>query len=320
MFAVTLASASADDPFSGLRLGDHPDPEPPDGWEVVEVRAAALNRHELWALQGVGIDTSRLPLVLGCDASGVTRDGTPVVVHAVIGDDLGDDETLTRNLSVLSEYYDGTLADKVAVPRRNLIPKPAALSFEEAACLPVAWLTAYRMLFTRAQLLPGQRVLVQGAGGGVATAAIMLARAAGAHVTASSRDEWKRARALEIGAHEVIAPGELVAKRVDVVVETVGAATWNHSLKALEAGGVVVIAGATTGGGPPADLNRIFYRQLRVVGSLVGTRAEFVRLLGFLDATGLRPVIDDVMPMEQAREALERLDSGEVFGKLVLTR
>lgn len=320
MFAATVTSTSADEPFSGLRLGEHPDPQPPDGWAVVDVRAAALNRHDLWALRGVGIDTSRLPLVLGCDASGVTSDGTPVIVHTVIGDDLSDDETITRNLSVLSEHHDGTLADKVAVPRRNLIPKPAQLSFEEAACLPVAWLTAYRMLFTRAGLVPGQRVLVQGAGGGVATAAIMLARAAGAHVTASSRDEWKRSRALEIGAHEVIAPGERVAERVDVVIETVGAATWDHSLKALEAGGVVVVAGATSGGGPPADLHRIFYRQLRVVGSVVGTRAEFVRLLGFLEATGLRPVIDEVMPMEHAREALERLDQGDVFGKIVLTR
>ncbi|MEX0592013.1 MAG: zinc-binding dehydrogenase [Nitriliruptoraceae bacterium] len=318
MFAITAAAIDTDDPLAGLRLGDHPDPVPPDGWVVVNVRAASLNHHDLWTLKGVGVSADRLPIVLGCDASGLAPDGRPVIVHAVIGTVDGD-ETLAGDFSILSEIYDGTLAAKVAVPARNLVDMPASLSFEEASCLPTAWLTAYRMLFTRAELKPGQRVLVQGAGGGVATAALLLARAAGAHVTVTSRTADKLARASDLGAHEVVATGERLSARVDVVVETVGAATWSHSLKALAPGGTVVVAGATSGPNPPADLARVFYRQLRVVGSTMGTRTELARLVAFLDATGVRPVIDEVMPMNAAQAAFSRLHEGDVFGKVVLT-
>jgi NADPH:quinone reductase-like Zn-dependent oxidoreductase len=319
MFAITATAVTPDDPLAGLHLGDHPDPTPPDGWEVVEVRAAALNHHDVWTLRGVGIDPDRLPIVLGCDAAGVTADGREVLVHAVIATPEGD-ETLARDFSILSERYDGTFAERVAVPARNLIPKPASLSFEEAACLPVAYLTAYRMLFTRGELRPGHRVLVQGAGGGVATAAVLLARAAGLHVTVTSRDEAKLEQALELGAHAAVPAGERLPDRVDAVMETVGEATWSHSLKALEAGGIVVVSGATSGPNPPADLARVFYRQLRVVGSTMGTRDELIALTRLLDASGVRPLIDDVLPMERARDAFARMVEGEVFGKLVLTR
>jgi NADPH:quinone reductase-like Zn-dependent oxidoreductase len=176
------------------------------------------------------------------------------------------------------------------------------------------------MLFTRGELGPGDRVLVQGAGGGVATASILLARAAGLHVTVTSRDERKLERALELGAHVGVAAGDRLPGRVDAVMETVGEATWSHSLKALEPGGVVVVSGATSGPNPPADLARVFYRQLRVVGSTMGTRDELVRLSRLLDATGIRPLIDDVLPMTEARTAFERMVAGDLFGKLVLTR
>jgi NADPH:quinone reductase-like Zn-dependent oxidoreductase len=261
MFAITAAAATPDDPLAGLTLGERPDPDPPAGWEVVEVRAAALNHHDIWTLRGVGIDPDRLPIVLGCDATGVAADGREVIVHGVIADPDGIDETLTGGgFSILSEQHDGTFADRVAVPARNLVDKPAELSFEEAACLPTAWLTAYRMLFTRAELRPGQRVLIQGAGGGVATAAIRLARAAGLHVSVTSRDEQKLERARELGAHVTVGSGERLPGRVDAVVETVGEATWSHSLRALEPGGVIVVAGATSGMNPPADLARVFFR------------------------------------------------------------
>ncbi|MFP4634261.1 MAG: zinc-binding dehydrogenase, partial [Nitriliruptoraceae bacterium] len=260
----------------------------------------------------------RLPIVLGCDAAGVTADGREVVVHAVVADPDGVDETLSDGFSILSERYDGTFAERVAVPARNLVDKPAELSFEEAACLPTAWLTAYRMLFTRARLTPGQRVLIQGAGGGVATAAVLLARAAGLHVTVTSRDEGKLTRALELGAHEAVASGQRPSQRVDAVVETVGEATWSHSLKALERGGVVVVAGATSGFNPPADLARVFFRQLEVVGSTMGTRDELVRLTRMLKATGLRPLIDEVFAFADGRAAFERMVEGQQFGKLVL--
>lgn len=319
MFAVTAATIAPDDPLSGLVLGEHPDPEPPAGWELVEVRAAALNHHDLWTLRGVGIRPDRLPIVLGCDAAGVTADGREVVVHAVIADPDGRDETLAADFSILSERYDGTFAERVAVPARNLVPKPATLSFEEAACLPVAYLTAYRMLFTRGELRPGDRVLIQGAGGGVSTALILLARAAGMHVTVTSRDETKLARALEFGAHEALASGQRLATRVDAVMETVGEATWAHSMRSLVPGGTIVVSGSTSGPNPPADLARLFYRQVRVIGSTMGTRDELVRLVQLLDATGVRPLIDDVSALREAAASFARLQQGEVFGKLVLT-
>lgn len=319
MFAVTATSTAPEDPLSALRLGEHPEPDPPDGWEVVTVRAAALNHHDVWSLRGVGIDADRLPLVLGCDGAGMTDDGREVVVHAIVASpDSPDDGLLTPGSSILSEHFDGTFAQQVAVPARNLVPKPAGLSFEEAACLPTAWLTAYRMLFSRGQLRPGQRVLVQGAGGGVATAALLLGRAAGLHVTVTSRDQEKLERAAELGAHETVPSGERVPHRVDAVIETVGEATWSHSLKALQPDGVVVVAGATSGPNPPADLARMFFRQLRVVGSTMGTRRELSQLASMLEATGVRPLIDEVLPLDRATDAFARMIDGELFGKLVL--
>ena len=318
MLAATAVACDPTDPLAGLRVGEHPEPTPPPGWELVHVRAAALNHHDLWTLRGVGIDPARLPIVLGCDAAGVTDEGREVIVHAVLADPDGVDETLTGGFSILSEQVDGTLAERLVVPSRNLVDKPAELSFEAAACLPVAWLTAYRMLFTRAELTPGQRVLIQGAGGGVATAALLLARAAGLHVTVTSRDAGRLARATDLGAHVTLAAGERLPDRVDAVIETVGEATWSHSLRALTPGGVVVVSGATSGANPPADLARVFYRQLRVVGSTMGTREELVRLIRMLRATGVRPPVDDVLPLSESRTALGRLADGEVFGKLVL--
>lgn len=320
MFAITASAINPDDPLRGLTLGDVNDPQPPQGWVTVDIKAASLNHHDIWTLRGVGIHQDRLPIVLGCDAAGIAPDGTPVVIHALIGPTDVRDETMTEERSILSERYHGTFADKVAVPARNLIPKPDSLSFEEAACLPTAWLTAYRMLFVRSQLRPGQRVLVQGAGGGVATAATVLARAAGAHVSVTSRDPAKLERAMEIGAHAVYESGARLPERVDVVIETVGDATWSHSLKALVPGGVLVISGATSGQNPPADLARVFFRQLSVIGSTMGTRDELIDLVRFLDATGARPVIADAMDMEDGKRAFATMLDGDVFGKLVLTR
>jgi NADPH:quinone reductase-like Zn-dependent oxidoreductase len=273
-------------------------------------------------LRGVGLREEALPMILGCDAAGVDEDGNEVLVHAVIGDPAWrGDETEDPRRSLLSERHQGTFADRVAVPRSNVVPKPDSLSFEEAACLPTAWLTAYRMLFVQGGLKPGQTVLVQGAGGGVATALITLARAGGLQVLATSRDEGKRARALEIGAHQVFESGARLPERVDAVMETVGAATWNHSLRSLRPGGIVVISGATSGPNPDStELNRIFFLQLRVVGSTMGTSAELAQLVSFLDATGTKPLIDRVLPMTEARDGFAAMEIGEVFGKVVFTR
>lgn len=319
MLAVSATAQDADDPLRGLAIGEVDEPTPPDGWEVVTVRAAALNHHDLWSLRGVGLPSDLLPRVLGCDAAAVTDDGDEVVVHAVLTDRVGVEETLADDFRILSEREDGTFAERLAVPTRNLVPRPEGLSATEAACLPTSWLTAFRMLFTSGGARPGQRVLVQGAGGGVATAALVLARAAGLHVTVTSRDEAKRDRASDLGAHEVVESGGRLPRRVDLVIETVGAATWSHSLKSLVPGGTVVVAGATTGPDPPADLRRVFYRQLRVVGSTMGSRRELERLVAFLTATGARPVIDEVMSLEDAPRGFARMAEGNVFGKIVFT-
>ncbi|MFC5821471.1 zinc-binding dehydrogenase [Nonomuraea harbinensis] len=317
MFAVTATQTDPDNPLAGLTLGERPEPKVPDGWTTVSVRAAALNHHDLWTLKGVGIRQDRLPIVLGCDAAGVDEDGNEVVVHAVVG--IGADETLDPKRSLLSEVYDGTFAERVAVPRRNLVPKPAALSFEEAACLPTAWLTAYRMLFDKAGLEPGSTVLVQGAGGGVATALIALGRAGGFRVWATSRSESKRERARELGADQVFESGARLPERVDAVMETVGQATWDHSLKSLRPGGRIVVSGATSGAVPPADLNRVFFLQLSVVGSTMGTRDQLQRLGVFLEQTGVRPVVDRTMPLAEARDGFAAMHEGDVFGKIVFT-
>jgi NADPH:quinone reductase-like Zn-dependent oxidoreductase len=320
MFAVFAEKFSSDDPLSGLVVGERPDPEVPDGWTTVSVKAASLNHHDLWSLRGVGLKEESLPMILGCDAAGLDEDGNEVVVHAVISDpSWSGDETFDPRRSLLSERHQGTFADKVAVPRGNVVPKPASLSFEEAACLPTAWLTAYRMLFTQADLAPGATVLVQGAGGGVATALIALGRAAGLRVWATSRDEEKRAKALELGADQVFQSGARLPERVDAVMETVGEPTWEHSLKALRPGGTLVVSGATGGASAVTDLRRVFFLQLRLLGSTMGTRDELERLANLCERTGTRPVVDTVLPLDQARAGLERLAAGDVFGKVVLT-
>jgi NADPH:quinone reductase-like Zn-dependent oxidoreductase len=322
MFAVYAARSSQDDPLSALEVGDRPEPEVPAGWTTVTVRAASLNHHDLWSLRGVGLPEDRLPMILGCDAAGYDEDGNEVVVHAVICEpDWQGDETLDPRRTLLSERHQGTFAEKVTVPRRNVVPKPVSMSFEEAACLPTAWLTAYRMLFTRGALVAGDTVLVQGAGGGVATAAIMLARAAGLRVLATSRDEAKRARALEIGAHEVFESGAKLPVKVDAVMETVGRATWSHSIRSLRPGGRLVVSGTTSGPKlDDAELTLIFFRQLHVVGSMMGTRDELASLTTLMDATGLRPLVDRVLPMTEARDGFAAMLEGELFGKIVFTR
>ena len=320
MLAAYAHAISPEDPLSGLTVGEVEEPNVPEGWALVEVRAASLNHHDVWSLRGVGLPEERLPMILGCDAAGIGPDGEEVIVHAVIGDpDWGGEETVDPARTLLSELHPGALAERVAVPRRNLVAKPPALSFEEACCLPTAYLTAYRMLFTRSGLRPGQTVLVQGAGGGVASAAIALGRAAGLRVWATSREERKRDFATELGAHAVFEAGARLPEKVDGVIETVGEATWGHSLRSLKPGGRIVVSGATSGPQPPADLARVFFKELEVVGSTMGTRTELAQLVGMLDATGLRPVIDHTNALADTAEGIKALIDGDVLGKIVVT-
>jgi hypothetical protein len=322
MFAVYAAATDLQNPLACLGVGELPKPSTPDDWVTVRVRAASLNHHDLWALKGVALKADQVPMVLGTDAAGVTDDGREVIVHAVLGDPSAGrgDETLDPRRSLLSEIYPGTIAEFVRVPAGNLVDKPAELSWEAAACLPTAWLTAYRMLASKSGLRPGDTVLVQGAAGGVSTALIMLGKALGFTVWATSRDEAKREWARSLGADQVFATGTRLPTPVDAVMETVGEATWDHSLKSLRPGGRIVISGATSGQMPPAHLNRIFFLQLEIVGSTMGSIEELRELVDLLLRTGIRPVIDRVLPMDQAAEAFAVLSDGSVHGKLVLTR
>ncbi|WP_016907473.1 zinc-binding dehydrogenase [Streptomyces xiaopingdaonensis] len=319
MFAAYAARIDKDRPLDGLELGERPEPTAPDRWTTVSVRAASLNHHDLWSLRGVGLGEESLPMILGCDAAGVDAEGNEVVLHSVIGQS-GHGVGPKEPRSILTERYQGTFAERVAVPEWNLLPKPKELSFAEAACLPTAWLTAYRMLFTKAGVRPGDSVLVQGAGGGVATAAIVLGAAAGLRIFATSRDEAKRKRAEELGAEAAVETGARLPQRVDAVIETVGAATWSHSLKSLKPGGTVVISGATSGPNPSAaELNRVFFLELNVAGSTMGTKEELASLLDFCVAKGVRPVVDSTHPLDRARDAFGKMAEGDHFGKLVLT-
>ena len=320
MLAAFVSTPAPKDPLSVLEVGDRPEPEAPEGWTTIQVKAASLNHHDLFSLRGVGLPAERMPMILGCDAAGIDEDGKEVVVHSVISSPRWTgDETLDPKRSLLSEVFQGSMAERVAVPKRNLLPKPADLSFAEAACLPTAWLTAYRMLFVRSGLRPGQTVLVQGASGGVATALIVLGRAAGYRMWVTGRSEEKRAAALQLGADQAFETGARLPERVDGVMETVGEATWSHSVKSLKPGGVVVTSGATTGFSPGAELNRIFFTQLSVIGSTMGTRPELESLIQLCSVTGVRPLIDVELPLTQAREGFERMLEGRTAGKIVFT-
>jgi NADPH:quinone reductase-like Zn-dependent oxidoreductase len=320
MLSAYAAQINPEDPLAGLVVGERPEPDPPPGWSVVTVRASSLNHHDLWSLRGVGLSRDALPMILGCDASGIDQQGREVIVHSIIGSDAWrGDETLDPRRSLLSEGHQGTMAERVIVPERNLLEKPPELSFEEAACLPTAWLTAYRMLFTRGRLQPGQTVLVQGATGGVATALIVLGSRAGLRVWVTSRSEEKREVAVRLGADRSFEAGARLPERVDAVMETIGRATWAHSVRALKPGGAIVISGATTGEPQAAELTRIFFLQLSVIGSTMGTRSELQQLIRFCVDRGVRPVVDRTLPLADAREGFQRMLEGEVHGKIVFT-
>jgi NADPH:quinone reductase-like Zn-dependent oxidoreductase len=312
MRAAFASAIKPDEPLAALTVGDLPDPAPPDGWVTVDVRASSLNRHDLWSLRGVGLRADRLPMILGCDAAGVDPDGNEVIVYPVVAD-----TTDPRGLSLLSEHHPGTLAERVSVPPENVIPKPADLSFLEAACLPTAWLTAYHMLTSRGRAEEAESVLVQGAGGGVATAAVVLAVAMGKRVYATSREAAKRDRISQLGA-TALDTGARLPERVDIVIESVGAPTFEHSMKSSKPGARIVVAGATGGHQATVDLRRVFAMRLDILGATMGTAAELAGLVDFLVEQNLRPIIDSVYGFTTVADAFARLESGAVFGKVVI--
>lgn len=321
MIAARVRRFCADDPLSGLSVNEVAEPDVPEGWVRVDLRAAALNGHDLWSLKGVGLTERDLPRTLGSDGAGVVRGtGERVVVYPLVS---GFAPHTTADLDprtspLLSERHDGTLASSVVVPAHCAVPLPNHLSFEEGACLPTAWLTAYRMLFTLGGCVPGDTVLVQGATGGVATALVRLASATGIRVWVAARSEGARAWARANGAAETFESGARLPLHVDAVMETVGEATWGHSLRCLRPGGRVVVAGATSGGEPPAELQRVFFRQLQVLGARMGTLGEFEALLRLLGDRRMTPPVDRVVPLPAVGDGLRAMARGDLHGKVVV--
>ena len=319
MFAVYASEASPKDPLAALVVGERPEPPVPGGFVAVCVRAASLTMHDLWVLRGVGIKADEFPVILGMDGAGTLDDGTEVVIHSNIPSaGWVADETLDPKRRALTEGFDGTFAARVAVPARNVLPKPAGMTFAEAACLGVAWVTAYRMLFTRSGLRPGQTMLVQGASGGVSSALIQLGRAAGFRVWVTGRTPEKRELAERLGADAAFEPGARLPERVDGVFDSVGKETWSHSIRSLKPGGVVVTCGATTGDPSAAELQRIFYLQHRVIGSTMGTRDELADLIQLCVNAGIHPQIGAEIAMADARKAFELMLNGATQGKIIL--
>jgi NADPH:quinone reductase-like Zn-dependent oxidoreductase len=329
--------------FDALRFGDRPDPQPRPGEVLVRVRAAALNRLDLFVLAGIPGVPVALPHVPGADGMGVVEalgegvDGPPPGTRVVIQPGLScglcefcraGQQSLCVSYRILGEHLPGTFAELVSVPARNVYTAPDGLTDEQAAAFPLAALTAWRLLVTRASLRPGETVLIHGIGGGVSTFALQIAKLCGASrviVTSSSAEKLRRAR--EMGADDVLDSKEDVGKRVreltkkrgvDVVVDSVGAATWKHSLVAAAKGGRIVTPGATSGPNPEEEIRHIFWKQLSILGSTMGTDAEFAPLLAAVSAGRVVPVVDSVVPLAEGRKAYERMQSAEGLGKIVL--
>jgi NADPH:quinone reductase-like Zn-dependent oxidoreductase len=301
-----------------LRYEDAPDPEPGPDDVLIQLRAASLNRLDLWVRRG--LPSVPKPRILGADGAGIDDSGQRVVINP--GLEHGD------RITVIGEHTDGTHAELIAVQRSNVYPIPEAVSFEEAAAFPLVFETVYRMLVTRAGLQAGEWVLVWGAGSGIGSAALVTARALGARVIATSSSDAKLELARGLGAEAVVnhAEGDVVAAvkeatggpGADVVVEHVGEATWQTSLQAARAHGRIAVCGATSGPNPKASLHRIWWKQLTILGSTMGTKADFEGAYELVASGRARPVIDSVFPLAEARAAHERMESCDHFGKIVL--
>jgi NADPH:quinone reductase-like Zn-dependent oxidoreductase len=303
-----------------LRYEDAPDPQAGAGEVLVRLRAASLNHLDLWIRKG--LPSVPKPRILGADGAGIREDtGDPVVINP--GIEHGD------RIVVIGEHMDGTHAELVAVPEANLYPLPEGLSFEEAAAFPLVFETAYRLLVTKAGLREGEWVLLWGIGSGVGTAGLAIAKALGARALVTSSSDEKLERARELGADATVnhSTGDVRAAveeatggtGVDVVLEHVGEATWQTSLQAARPGGRIAVCGATSGPNPPAALHRIWWKQLTIYGSTMGTKADFEGAYELIASGRARPVVDSVLPLAEARAAHERMEAGEQFGKIVLS-
>lgn len=323
MFAVYAKEANIENPLSSVIVGERPDPMVKEGWVRVKVTHASLNRHDIFTLRGLTAQEQPIPfpMILGNDGAGLLDDGTPVVLYPVMGtDNWRGDETIDPQWHILSELVPGTMADYVAVPKRNAVPIPDGLSPLNASLLGTAWLTAYRSLFTKSRLIPGQTLLVQGASGGMSTALIQMGRAAGFEVWVTTRNDEGAAIAERLGANRIFRHGDPLPRRVDAVVDNIGAATWADSLNAVKRGGVLVINGITTGHLAETDLLRIFVEQIDIRGTIMGTLEEMEAMMQFVIRNRIKPEVGSVIPMTGAREAIRDMIEGRTRGKTVFTR
>ena len=311
-----------------LRYEDAPDPEPGAGEVLVRLRAASLNHLDLWVRKG--LPSVPKPRILGADGAGEVAavgrgvDGFAEGERVVINPGIEHGARIT----VVGEHMDGTHAELIAVPAQNVYPLADGLSFEEAAAFPLVFETAYRMLVTRAALARDEWVLLWGIGSGIATAGLTITKALGARALVTSSSDEKLERARELGADAGVnhASGDVRAavneategRGADVVVEHVGEATWATSLAAVRAGGRVTVCGATTGPNPPAQLHRVWWKQLTIYGSTMGTKEDFEGAYELVKNGRARPVIDSVFPLADAQAAHERMEAGDQFGKIVL--
>jgi NADPH:quinone reductase-like Zn-dependent oxidoreductase len=303
-----------------LRYEDAPDPEPGEGEVLVRLRAASLNHIDLWLRKG--LPSVPKPRILGADGAGELESGERVLINPGIEEPDG-------KTGIVGETMDGTDAELIAVPGRNVYPIPNGLSFEEAAAFPLVFETAYRMLVAKAGLQPGEWVLAWGIGSGVATASLQIAKALGANVVATSSSDEKLVRAAELGADVTVnhESGDVVAavkeatggRGAGIVVEHVGQATWERSLIAAAPGGRVTVCGATSGPNPPAGLHRIWWKQLTIYGSTIGTKEDFESVYELVASGMIKPVVDRVFALSEARAAHEYLEAGKQFGKVVLS-
>jgi zinc-binding alcohol dehydrogenase/oxidoreductase len=301
-----------------LQLEEVPDPVAGPGEVLIELRASALNHLDVWIRKG--LPSVPKPRILGADGAGVRVDtGERVVINPGV-------EAAGGAIHVIGEHGDGTNAQLIAVPETNVYPIPGDLSFEEAAAFPLFFETAYRMLVTRAALREGEWVLLWGIGGGVSTAGLAIAKALGARTIVTSSSEAKLARALELGADVAVhhddakaAVKEATGRGVDVVVDHVGEATWRTSLEVAAPGGRITVCGATSGPNPPAALHRVWWKQLSILGSTMGTKADFEGAYALIADGRARPVVDEVVPLSEIRAAHARLEAGEQLGKIVLS-
>ena len=309
-----------------LRYEEAPDPSPGPGEVLLSLRAASLNHLDVWLRRG--LPSVAKPRILGADGAGVVASLGEDVRGVEVGDAVVLNPGLDDGKHIVGEHMDGTHAELIAVPAEYVHPLPDGMPFEEAAAFPLVFATAYRMLATRARVREGEWVLVWGIGAGVATASLAIAKALGARVLATSTSDEKLARAKELGADEVVRTDEdvVAAAReltdgagVDIVVEHVGEATWKSSLQAVRTGGRVTVCGATSGPNPPAMLHRVFWKQLSILGSTMGTREDFAAVYELVSSGRARPVVDRVYPIAEVAAAHERLESGDQLGKIVLT-